>query len=63
MSLFVAGLNHRTAPVELREQLAVEESKLRDPGYQDQLVDALASGLAKYFAKNPPMARKRSTTM
>jgi len=29
MGLFVAGLNHRTAPVELREQLAVEESKLR----------------------------------
>jgi glutamyl-tRNA reductase len=30
MPLFVAGLNHRTAPVELREQLAVEEGKLRD---------------------------------
>jgi glutamyl-tRNA reductase len=30
MALFVAGLNHRTAPVELREQLAVEESKLRE---------------------------------
>lgn len=30
MTVFVAGLNHRTAPVELREQLAVEESKLRD---------------------------------
>ena len=40
-----------------------EESKLRDPDYQDQLVDALASGIAKYFAKNPPMARKRSTTL
>jgi len=40
-----------------------EESKLRDPAYQDQLVDALASGIAKYFAKNPPMARKRSTTL
>ena len=30
MALFVAGLNHRTAPVELREQLAVEEDKLRE---------------------------------
>lgn len=40
-----------------------EEKKLRDPDYQDQLVDALASGIARYFAKNPPMARKRSTTL
>ena len=40
-----------------------EEKKLRDPGYQDQLVDALASGIAKYFAKNPPMTRKRSTSL
>jgi glutamyl-tRNA reductase len=28
--LFVAGLSHRNAPVELREQLAVEEDKLRE---------------------------------
>jgi N-acetylmuramoyl-L-alanine amidase len=40
-----------------------EEKKLRDPDYQDQLVDALATGIARYFAKNPPMARKRSTTL
>ncbi len=40
-----------------------EEKKLRDPDYQDQLVDALASGIARYFAKNPPMVRKRSTTL
>jgi N-acetylmuramoyl-L-alanine amidase len=40
-----------------------EEQKLRDPDYQDQLVDALATGIARYFAKNPPMARKRSTTL
>jgi N-acetylmuramoyl-L-alanine amidase len=40
-----------------------EESKLKDPDYQDKLVDALASGIAKYFAKNPPMQRKRSTTL
>jgi glutamyl-tRNA reductase len=30
MPLFVAGLNHRTAPVALREQLAVEDDKLRE---------------------------------
>jgi len=40
-----------------------EEKKLRDPDYQDQLVDALATGIARYFAKSPPMARKRSTTL
>jgi glutamyl-tRNA reductase len=30
MPLFVAGLNHRTAPVEVREQLALEDDKLRE---------------------------------
>ena len=30
MPLFVAGLSHRNAPVALREQLAVEEDKLRE---------------------------------
>ncbi|MGQ3053731.1 MAG: N-acetylmuramoyl-L-alanine amidase [Roseateles sp.] len=40
-----------------------EEKKLRDPDYQDKLVDALASGIARYFSKNPPMARKRSRTL
>jgi glutamyl-tRNA reductase len=30
MPLFVAGLNHRTAPVAMREQLAVDEDKLRE---------------------------------
>jgi glutamyl-tRNA reductase len=28
--LFVAGLSHRTAPVEMREQLALEEEKIRE---------------------------------
>lgn len=37
-----------------------EEGKLRDPNYREQLVDALASGIARYFAKNPPLARRRS---
>jgi N-acetylmuramoyl-L-alanine amidase len=36
-----------------------EEEKLRDPAYQAQLVDALASGIRRYFAKNPPLARHR----
>ncbi|MDM4765149.1 N-acetylmuramoyl-L-alanine amidase [Pelomonas sp. SE-A7] len=36
-----------------------EEAKLRSPDYRQQLVEALASGIAKYFAKNPPMARQR----
>jgi N-acetylmuramoyl-L-alanine amidase len=36
-----------------------EEAKLRDPAYQSQLVDALAGGIQRYFAKNPPIARQR----
>jgi len=36
-----------------------EESKLRDPAYQDQLVEALVTGIRRYFAKNPPLARQR----
>jgi N-acetylmuramoyl-L-alanine amidase len=37
-----------------------EESKLRDPGYQQELVKALAAGIRRYFAKNPPLARQRT---
>jgi N-acetylmuramoyl-L-alanine amidase len=40
-----------------------EEAKLRDPDYQDKLVDALATGIARYFAKNPPMVRKRGSLL
>ncbi|MEJ6002274.1 N-acetylmuramoyl-L-alanine amidase [Paucibacter soli] len=36
-----------------------EESRLRDPDYQARLVQALATGIARYFAKNPPLARHR----
>ena len=36
-----------------------EEQRLRDPGYQAQLVEALAIGIRRYFAKNPPLARNR----
>lgn len=37
-----------------------EEAKLRDPEYQAQLVRALTTGIKRYFAKNPPLARQRS---
>jgi N-acetylmuramoyl-L-alanine amidase len=39
-----------------------EEARLRDPGYQAKLVEALATGIARYFAKNPPLARHRALT-
>ncbi|MBI5268743.1 MAG: N-acetylmuramoyl-L-alanine amidase [Burkholderiales bacterium] len=38
-----------------------EEAKLRDPDYQNRLVEALFSGIERYFAKNPPLARNRAT--
>jgi N-acetylmuramoyl-L-alanine amidase len=37
-----------------------EESKLKDEGYQSELADALMTGISRYFAKNPPLARNRS---
>lgn len=37
-----------------------EEAKLRDPQYQARLVQALASGITRYFARNPPLARTRT---
>ena len=36
-----------------------EEAKLADPDYRRQLVEALATGIKRYFAKNPPLARNR----
>jgi N-acetylmuramoyl-L-alanine amidase len=36
-----------------------EESKLRDPDYRRQLVEALGNGIQRYFARNPPLARSR----
>ncbi|MDP9046410.1 MAG: N-acetylmuramoyl-L-alanine amidase [Pseudomonadota bacterium] len=36
-----------------------EETRLRDPAYQAELVRALAAGIQRYFAKNPPLARSR----
>ena len=37
-----------------------EERKLRDDAYQDRLVEALTTGIRRYFARNPPLARQRS---
>ncbi|MGH7325246.1 MAG: glutamyl-tRNA reductase [Candidatus Rokuibacteriota bacterium] len=42
MTLFVTGLSHRTAPVEVREQLALEEGKLREI-----LHDLAAAGIVR----------------
>jgi N-acetylmuramoyl-L-alanine amidase len=36
-----------------------EEAQLRDPAYRKELVEALATGIRRYFAKNPPLARQR----
>jgi N-acetylmuramoyl-L-alanine amidase len=37
-----------------------EEARLRDEGYQDKLVEALHTGIRRYFARNPPLGRQRS---
>jgi N-acetylmuramoyl-L-alanine amidase len=36
-----------------------EEALLRSARYQDRLVDALVTGVRRYFTKNPPRARQR----
>jgi len=36
-----------------------EEEQLRDKAYRAQLVLALATGIKRYFARNPPLARQR----
>jgi N-acetylmuramoyl-L-alanine amidase len=36
-----------------------EESRLRDAGYQDRLVEALFTGIRRYFARNPPLAGRQ----
>ncbi|MBN8487050.1 MAG: N-acetylmuramoyl-L-alanine amidase [Burkholderiales bacterium] len=38
-----------------------EESRLRDPEYQARLVEALFTGIRRYFARNPALSRQRST--
>lgn len=37
-----------------------EEAKLHDEGYQNDLADALMTGIRRYFAKNPPLARQKA---
>jgi len=37
-----------------------EEKRLRDPAYRTQLAGAIASGIRRYFAKRPPLARART---
>jgi len=37
-----------------------EEDRLRDPAFRAALVEAIASGLLRYLAKNPPLARQRT---
>ena len=39
-----------------------EEIKLNSEDYQNQLADALMRGILAYFAKNPPLARNRTTS-
>ena len=38
-----------------------EEAKLNDNGYQNQMADAIMSGINKYFAKNPQLSKNRMT--
>ncbi len=37
-----------------------EERRLRDPAFRAELVQALAEGIQRYFARNPPLARRRT---
>lgn len=39
-----------------------EEVKLNSEDYQNELADALMRGILAYFAKNPPLARNRTTS-
>ena len=36
-----------------------EEAQLANPAYRKQLVEALTTGIKRYFARNPPLARNR----
>jgi N-acetylmuramoyl-L-alanine amidase len=36
-----------------------EEAKLLDDAYQNKLADAIVTGIRRYFAKNPPLAKNR----
>ncbi len=36
-----------------------EEKKLKDEDYQDKMAHAIVTGIKRYFAKNPPLAKSR----
>lgn len=36
-----------------------EEKKLKSEAYQEKMADAILSGIKRYFAQNPPLARSR----
>ncbi len=36
-----------------------EEKRLKDDAYQEKLADAILTGIKRYFAQNPPLARNR----
>lgn len=38
-----------------------EEARLNDEAYQDRIAEAILKGIRDYFAKNPPVARRRNT--
>jgi N-acetylmuramoyl-L-alanine amidase len=38
-----------------------EEARLLDDAYQNKLADAIVTGIRRYFAKNPPLAKNRLT--
>jgi N-acetylmuramoyl-L-alanine amidase len=38
-----------------------EEAKLLDEDYQNKLADAIVTGIRRYFARNPPLAKNRLT--
>ncbi|MGO0791665.1 N-acetylmuramoyl-L-alanine amidase [Herbaspirillum seropedicae] len=38
-----------------------EEAKLTDERYQEQMADAILTGIRNYFAKNPPLAKNKLT--
>jgi N-acetylmuramoyl-L-alanine amidase len=40
-----------------------EEKKLKNPVYQEKLADAILSGIKRYFANNPPVARSRMVSL
>lgn len=38
-----------------------EEARLNEPAYQEKMANALLTGIKAYFAKNPPLAKNRTT--